>query len=336
MYEQFFGLQKNPFVMSPDPGFLFLTVRHREALAGLTYAILGRKGFVVLTGEAGTGKTTLLSTILQSIPASRAHFSFVLNPTLTPAEFLELTLMDFGITEVPSSKAQRLMLLQQFLVDAHKQGKVAVLIIDEAHKLGADVLEEIRLLTNFETSEGKLLQIVLAGQSELSNLLKREDLRQLRQRIAVRLSVQPLSENEVEQYVRHRWLRAGASQQLPFRAEAITRISTWSRGIPRVVNAICDNALLLAYGAGESSVGVSEILEVVADLDLLDGSNGFSRPGSPYSIAAPQRSPSEYLPPQAAGWEQTPLRGVDRDLPAKPRLSLLTRWAVRLGLAPST
>src|SRR5712692_4186238 len=139
MYEQFFGLQKNPFIMAPDPAFLFLTAPHREALAGLSYAILARKGFVVLTGEAGTGKTTLLSAVLSSTPPSRAHFSLVLNPSLTPAEFLEMVLLDFGILEIPASKAQRLVKLQQFLVQAHAEGKVAVLVVDEAQKLSPEV-----------------------------------------------------------------------------------------------------------------------------------------------------------------------------------------------------
>src|SRR5207302_5867178 len=135
MYHQFFGLNKDPFNMTPDPAFLFLTSAHREALAGLTYSVLSRKGFVVLTGDAGTGKTTLLTRIFQSVPPTRALFSVVLNPILTPAEFLELALLDFGVTNIPASKTQRLNLLQQFLVDSHKKGQVAVLVVDEAHKL---------------------------------------------------------------------------------------------------------------------------------------------------------------------------------------------------------
>jgi general secretion pathway protein A len=259
--------------MTPDPGFLFLTPGHREALSGLTYAILNRKGFVALTGEAGTGKTTLLTTTLRSIPPARASFSYIVNPTLTPAEFLEMALADFGIEKIPESKAQRLILLQQFLLRAHEEERVAVLVVDEAHKLRPEVLEEIRLLTNFETAEGKLLQIVLAGQSELAELLNREELRQLKQRIAVRLYTRPLTTREVEEYVRYRWARAEASGEPPFCPEAMSRIGVWSRGIPRVVNAICDNALLLAYGAGSSSVSATHILEVVADLDLLDGTH---------------------------------------------------------------
>src|SRR5712692_9742479 len=193
MYQQFFGLTKDPFSLTPDPAFLFLTAAHREALAGVTYSILSRKGFVVLTGDAGTGKTTLLTRIFQSILTTRVRFSVVLNPTLTPSEFRELALLDFGITDIPASKAQRLNLLQKFLVEAYRHGQVAVLVVDEAHKLPPDVLEEIRLLSNFELADAKLLQIVLAGQTELGALLNREDMRQLKQRIAMRLTIHPLS-----------------------------------------------------------------------------------------------------------------------------------------------
>jgi len=275
MYNQFFGLTKDPFSMTPDPAFLFLTAPHREALAGLTYAILNRKGFVVLTGDAGTGKTTLLSRIFQSIPSTRAKFSVVLNPTLTPSEFLELALLDFGVANIPPSKAQRLSLLQQFLIEAHQKNQVAVLVVDEAHKLAPDVLEEIRLLSNFELAETKLLQIVLAGQTELGDMLNRQDLRQLKQRIAVRLAIHPLSAIGVEHYIQHRWQRAGSTQPHPFQADAVARIGHYSRGIPRLINVLCDNALMLAYGEGEPIIGATQIAEVAQDLDMLNA------PGQP-------------------------------------------------------
>jgi len=165
-------------------------------------------------------------------------------------EFLELVLMDFGITDVPSSKAQRIIRLQELLVDLHEQGKVPVLIVDGAHKLRPEVLEEIRLLTNFESTKRKLLQIVLAGQSELADLLNRDDLRQVKQRVEIRLQVRPLARGEVGNYMRHRWQCAGGSAALPFSVEAISLIAGGARGIPRLVNAICDNALLLAHAAG--------------------------------------------------------------------------------------
>jgi len=150
MYKEFFGLQKLPFNLTPDPAFLFLPAKHREALAGLTYAVLERKGFVVLSGDAGTGKTTLLSSVLNHLPADRVQSSIILNPTLTTSEFLEIVLLDFGIEDVPLSKAQRLWRLQEFLLRVYREGQLAILVVDEAHKLSLEVLEEIRLLGNFE------------------------------------------------------------------------------------------------------------------------------------------------------------------------------------------
>src|SRR6266704_179334 len=171
MYNQSFGLRKNPFNMTPDPAFMFFTAQQHEALVGLTYAILQRKGFVVLTGQAGTGKTTLLARVLHFLPGSRLQFSVVTNPTLTPSEFLELALLDFGMTEIPASKAQRLWKLQKLIMEGQQNGKVSALIVDEAHKLSPEVLEEIRLLGNFEEADQKLLQILLVGQAELNEIL---------------------------------------------------------------------------------------------------------------------------------------------------------------------
>ena len=169
MYNEFFGLRKKAFNMTPDPAFLFLTAQHREALVGLTYAVMDCKGFVVLTGDAGTGKTTLLARVLQNVPAAKLQSSVILNPTLTPAEFLELIMLDFGIRKVPHSKARRLGMMQRLLLEGHREGRIAALVIDEAHKLSPEVLEEVRLLGNFEFGDQKLLQILLAGQNELGD-----------------------------------------------------------------------------------------------------------------------------------------------------------------------
>lgn len=336
MYHQYFGLQKEPFGMTPDPAFLFLTATHREALAGVTYAILSRKGFVVLTGDAGTGKTTLLTRIIQSIPTTRARFSIVLNPMLTPAEFLELALLDFGVASIPESKAQRLLILKQFLIQAFEKHQVPVLVVDEAHKLSPEVLEEIRLLSNFELPEGKLLQIVLAGQSELSDVLNREDLRQLKQRIAVRLAIHPLSTTELEQYIQYRWTKAGTTRPHPFSPEALGKIAQCSRGIPRLVNVFCDNALMLAYGEGVSAVGASQIMEVARDLDVGEARNG--RVKSPSTLPAGAESRAGLNGP-ANGTPRVPVAAppppptIERYSTNSAQTSRLSRLAGKLGLA---
>jgi len=268
MYESFFNLQKSPFGMNPDPNCLFMTPSHREAFAGLLYAISRRKGFVVLTGEAGTGKTSLLRALIRS--ADSAKFSVILTPRLSSDEFLELALLDFGVTDVPRSKSQRIYKLQEILLELRLQGKAPVLMVDEAHTLSPETLEEIRLLTNFETSEEKLLQIVLAGQNDLAATLNREDLRQLKQRIEVRMDLKPLTYSDVGAYMHYRWSRAGGSEPLPFSAQAIILIAKASRGIPRLVNSICDNALLLAYAGEELLIAPGHIHHVLGDLDLAE------------------------------------------------------------------
>jgi len=278
MYEEFFQLERNPFGMNPDPNYLFMTPSHREAFAGLLYAMSRRKGFVVLTGDAGTGKTTLLRALITSSEA--ATFSIILTPRVNADEFLELALMDFGVTEVPATKSQRISKLQNLLAELRAQGKAPVLIVDEAHTLNPETLEEIRLLTNFETSEEKLLQVVLAGQNDLAAILNRQDLRQLKQRIEVRMDLKPLASEDVGAYMLHRWTRAGGAGHLPFTPDAIALIAKASRGIPRLVNCICDNSLLLAYASEDRFIGVRHIRHVLQDFDLADAprtpSNGLS------------------------------------------------------------
>jgi general secretion pathway protein A len=268
MYEKYFGLNKSPFLMTPDPSALLLTAAHREALAGLSYGALNRKGFVVLTGEAGTGKTTLVRRLLELGAEADARCSVVFNPLLTPAEFLELLLINFGVRNLPASKALRLVKLEQLLNETHAAGKAAVLIVDEAHKLSYEVFEEIRLLTNFETSEQKLLQIVLSGQPELTRVLSHPNLWQLKQRIAVRVHIDPLHPEDVRAFIQHRWTRAGGAMPHPFTEEAISLIALWSQGIPRLVNSLCDNSLMQVIGQNGKTVGADEIAQVIVDLDL--------------------------------------------------------------------
>ncbi|MCC6586635.1 MAG: AAA family ATPase [Bryobacterales bacterium] len=339
MYETHFHLKSNPFGMTPDPSVLFWTAAHREALAGLTYAVMRRKGFMVLTGEAGTGKTTLLRKLLDSSPVAM-RTSFVYNPTLTPSEFLELALADFDIP-VSINKAQRLLRLEQFLLATRREGKVAVLIIDEAHKLSPDLLEEVRLLTNFETAKEKLLQIVLAGQPELNGILNRDDLWQLKQRVAVRLQIQPLSRPDVHQYLRFRWMKAGGSEPLPFRETAVELIASWSRGIPRIINGICDNALVSAYGSNRNEVAPEDVLEVVRDLDLraAGGVQPARKTASPPPRPMAVAIPAEPIPLAANGRSipVTPAAHIHEQMPLErygerePEISLLSRWAGKFG-----
>jgi general secretion pathway protein A len=267
MYNELFGLSSDPFRLAPDPSFLFLTDQYREALSGLTLAILQRKGLVVLTGEAGTGKTTMLARILQFLPASRLQFSQIFNPTLTPSEFLELALLQFGLTDIPPGKAHRLLKLLSLILDGQRQGKVSALIVDEAHKLSPEVLEEIRLLGMLEDSDNQSLQILLVGQNELDETLDRKDMRQFKQRIAVRLALAPLALPEVGEYMRHRWLRAGGSE-FPFDPQAVDDIARLSQRIPRLINVLCDNALFAAFREKSSRVLESHVREVAAKLDL--------------------------------------------------------------------
>jgi general secretion pathway protein A len=238
---------------------------------------------------------------------------------------LELVLLDFGITDVPLSKARRIIRLQELFVDLHEQGKVPVLIVDEAHKLSLEVLEEIRLLTNFESTKGKLLQIVLAGQSELADLLNRDDLRQVKQRIEIRLQVRPLAGGEIGNYMRHRWQCAGGSAALPFSAEAISLVAGASRGIPRLVNSICDNALLIAHAGGDSWITVDQLRQVLRNLDLPECL------GEQYTSENPAR-PTGGTDHLIGVSSRLPVPNPKPFLPPSSRVPFIMRWANKLNL----
>jgi len=251
MYAPFFGLSKEPFSIAPDPRFLYMSGQHREALAHLLYGLGGGGGFVLLTGEIGAGKTTVFRCFLEQVPAQCA-VAYVFNPKLTVAELLQTIGHEFGVqppADASSVKAH-VDALNAFLLEAHAQGRQAVLVIDEAQALSADVLEQLRLLTNLETAERKLLQIVLIGQPELRDMLARPELEQLAQRVIARYHLGPLSFAETQQYIRHRLAVAGPSAPLPFSKTALTRIHALSGGVPRRINLLADRALLGAYGQG--------------------------------------------------------------------------------------
>lgn len=270
MYETFYSLNRNPFGASPDPEFYYGTAKHNEALANLTYGIRGRKGFVVLTGEVGTGKTLLLRCLLEALRRSKVAHAFVSNPLLSPDELLRVVISDFGISEAERPRVEMFSQLNRFLMNVHRTGSTTVLLIDEAHLLTAALLEEIRLLTNLETSQHKLLQILLVGQPELDDLLDSPHLRQLKQRVALRCRLEPLDEAEVHGYIDKRLQLAGAPGRLLelFPPETLWRIIFYSRGIPRLINHICDSALVSGYARQEKWVSPNIIEEVATDLRL--------------------------------------------------------------------
>jgi type II secretory pathway predicted ATPase ExeA len=271
MYKQFFGLQANPFNVNPDPRFLFLTPHTEEALACLTYGIQARKGFVLLTGEVGTGKTTLLNKLLDRLKAEKVHTAFVFNPRMDVLEFLSFIMADFGIPFEPASKGQALLRFYQWLLECYRAGETVVLIIDEAQNLSDELLEEVRLLTNLETASEKLLQILLVGQPELAEKLKQPHLRQLRQRITLRAKTHPLDLNETRAYVARRLSIAGSTNpDAVFDGSAVSSIQRNSGGIPRVVNLICEHCLVNSFAAGRLTVDAEIVNEVCRDLDLTE------------------------------------------------------------------
>ena len=243
----FFGLREPPFNPAPNPRFLYLTPGHREALAQLLYGVQQQKGFILLTSEVGTGKTTLLKALLKRLDETTA-VAFVNHPMLGFDGILEYMLHDFGIEKAGETRAARLFALNNFLIERRRANQNTVLIIDEAQNLDPPTLEEVRLLSNFETHSDKLLQIVLVGQPELRTKLQRPELRQLRQRIALRCSIGPMTPEEVEPYIISHLRIAGAGDRQIFTPIAVARIAEYSRGVPRVVNMLCDHCLLMAYG----------------------------------------------------------------------------------------
>jgi general secretion pathway protein A len=269
MYKKFYNLQRNPFEITPDPAFLFPTTRHNEALASLYYGVTAHRGFVVLTGEVGTGKTLILRSLLGLVRRRDIAFALIFNPSLSPLEFMRYIAGDFGLPVAGKAKDELIHSLNKFLLERHEKRLTSLLVVDEAHLLSAEVLEEIRLLTNLETSQQKLLQIILAGQPELDQKLDSYELRQLKQRIALRCHLEPLSLHETSEYMRRRLRISGAiAPDTMFSAPAVEAVFRHSRGIPRLVNTICENALLSGYAKQLATIN-EEIIEGVAkDLRL--------------------------------------------------------------------
>jgi len=267
VYEEFYGLAHAPFEMTPDPNMLYLGETHREGLATLLYAVKSGKGFLVLTGEVGTGKTTLLHALLSQLDSDTPS-AFLFNPRLEPLDFFRLVFEELGIEAKCRNKAEYLLALNEYLIDTMRRGRRALLIIDEAQNLSPDLLEEVRMLSNLETSTSKLIQIMLVGQPELGEMLDRPDLRQLKQRVGLRHHLSPFDARELDQYINERLRLAGHVGKDIFKRSARKELLSCTGGIPRLINVVCDGALLAGYAKGQSALGGDVIRGVAQDLHL--------------------------------------------------------------------
>jgi general secretion pathway protein A len=270
MYKKFFGLRENPFNVNPDPRYLYLTGHIQEALACLIYGIQARKGFVLLTGEVGTGKTTVLNKLLEWCRQEQISTAFMFNPRLSELEFFDFMMAGFGIPCESTLKSRALMKLNQWLLEQHQIGSRVVLIVDEAQNLSPQMLEEIRLLTNLEISTAKLLQIVLAGQPELEDKVNDPQLRQLRQRITLWAKTGPLTLLETQGYIKQRLRMAGSTGEEIFSSEAIEAVHDHAGGIPRITNLLCEHALISAFVEHSKTVSEKIVEDVARDFDLQD------------------------------------------------------------------
>ena len=309
MYRTFYGLRERPFDLTPNPRFLVLTDAHREALSNLTYGIAARKGITLLVGEAGTGKTTLVRTALER-QNERSHCVHVQNPALTRAEFVEMLAARFGLSEnARRSKTAMLLELESLLHERRARGETTVLIIDEAQSVPLDLLEEIRLLANIETDQEKLLPVILVGQPELVPRLNEDSLRQLKQRIALRCELRPLTMAETFAYLAGRIRAAGGVGANVFTREAVTLLHEWSAGIPRTISMLADNALLSGFAAGMKPVTGALIQEVCRDFDI--------RTPSGKSATADKPAPATVAPAAATARERTQVLAFEKPYPPK-------------------
>jgi len=269
MYKEFYGFKRNPFEITPDPMFYFATPLHNEALASLVYGVKERRGFVVTTGEVGTGKSLLVHCFLQWLTRMSIPFSHIFNTRLSTLEFLQYFISDLGIPTL-QNKAGILIRLNQYLIQQYRRGSTTVLVVDEGQLLDWEVLEEIRLLTNLETVDQKLLQIILVGQPELEHKMDSPALRQLKQRIALRCRLNALSREQTRAYIEHRLRIAGANfhDAQPFPESTITAIAEYSRGIPRLINTLCETALIEGYARQSRVITVEMIAQIAADSRL--------------------------------------------------------------------
>ena len=312
MYEEYYGLRERPFELSPDPRFLFLSKGHREALLHLRYGLSGRPGVTVLLGEAGTGKTTLVRAALHATAGPRATIVHLSNPTLTRSEFYEYVASGFGFSaDAAASKSAFLRELERALVERAQAGGVLALIVDEAQSLPHELLEEIRLLTNTEGS-GRTAAVALVGQPELADRLNEPRLRQLKQRVALRCELPPLDLRDTAAYIASRVRIAGGNADMLFTREAVIAIHEYSRGIPRIMGVICDNALVSGFAADVKPVGRDLILEVCRDFALDQTPTTMPRAVDVAPVDRPWKAPEAHVPVDAKAEAQPMFSGLNR------------------------
>jgi general secretion pathway protein A len=324
MYDQHFGFLEPPFSVTPDPRFCYTNSVYQEAFATLRYGIETRKGFIVITGEAGTGKTTLLRKFMRNVE-STVHTAFIFNPHVDLNELLRLILHDLGIESSTEDRLTMMAQLNEYLIEQLRKDHVVSLLIDEAQNLSDEMLEELRLLSNLETDREKLIQIVLMGQPELERSLDRRQLRQLKQRVAMRCRLTALGNDEVGLYIEARLQVAGYSGKGLFDAEAVKKVAAYSKGVPRLINVLCDNALLIAYAGSKTKVGGEIIDEAARDLQL-------EHPVKAKTTAA---ATSFVIPDKRADWAQAPLSKAHEDLAVdEPWLPDLEEFAAGIKKQP--
>lgn len=327
MYERFFGFRERPFDLTPNPRYLVLTDGHREALSNLEYAISSRKGVTLLVGEAGAGKTTVIRAALEKQP-EQVHYVHLSNPALTRDEFVEMLAVRFELSEKARlSKTTMLLELEELLVERRRKNETSVLVVDEAQSLSHELLEELRLLVNIETNDEKLLSLVLAGQPELAQHLNHPSLRQLKQRIALRCELRPLTLQEAVAYVAGRIRAAGGTASQVFTREAVTLMHERSKGVPRTLSVLADNALVAGFAAGQRPVGTSIVRDVCRDFDLTDGQDG-----PPTSTATPSGDAPAAVKPRerkVLGLESDAASGSEDTAAADAPRSLFSGFATR-------
>jgi general secretion pathway protein A len=301
LYQGFYHLKENPFRLTPDPAFMCMTLQHQEALSGLVYTACTRPGLTVLVGEAGTGKTTLLYALMGLLEKRRFVTAICTNPTLTRSEFYDLLMLKFGVECDSTLKSRQVVALEEKIRRDHAEGRPALLVIDEAQRLSVELLEEVRLLLNLETTREKLVEIILAGQPELLETLSRYEMRQLKQRVSCICRLKPLDRGELREYLFHRLAQAGLPNQTLFSETCIDLIHNYTRGIPRLANTLCDSCLQVGVGLRSSKVTPSIIEEAARDLDLVPADSQGELPAKdPVAAQAAAQSSATISPAGAA------------------------------------